>query len=236
MSRASHVDPHASVDASALLGDGVSVGAFAVVEAGARVGAGTSIGPHCFVGEGSTLGERCRLEPAVVILAGCHVGDDARLEAGVVVGSAGFGFVHHAGEHRPIPQVGGVELGHRVQVGAGSCIDRGTLDNTRLADDVVIGGQVQIAHNVVVGERSRIEHQAGIAGSSKIGADCTLGLQSGMAGQATLGDRSRLAVRGGLTKKSGPDSDLWGFPARPRLEALRAQAMLMKLAGAEDAS
>lgn len=228
----SSIHPQACIDPSAQLGDGVVVDAFCVVEAEARIGAGTHLGSHCHIGPGVVLGAECRLESACVILANSRLGNRCQLAAGVVIGSRGFGFVLDQGKHRPIPQVSGVEIGDDVVIGAGSCVDRGTLLPTRIESGVEIGAQVQIAHNVTVGERTRVAHQSGLAGSSSVGSDCELGLQSGVSGK--MGDRSRLAVRGGLTRKAPPDSDLWGFPARPKAEALRATAALSLLAKRQD--
>lgn len=224
------VHPQAAVDASAQVAENVEIGAYAVVEAAVEIAAGCKIAAHVYLGPGVRLGPDCQLGAGVVVLPGTVLGGGVRVEAGAVIGSTGFGFVLHQGEHMPIPQVSGVRLEDGVTVGAGTCIDRGTLTPTVIAEKAEIGAQVQIAHNVLIGPRSRVHHQSGIAGSSKVGADCELGLQSGIAGQASLGDGSVLAVRGGLVKKFPAGSDLMGFPARPRLEVLRAQAALNQLA------
>lgn len=228
------IHPQAWLDPTASLDQDVYVGPFSVVEAGVQLGQGCRIGPHCYLGPGVRLGQHCHLEAGCVVLAGSQLGDGVQLAAGVVIGAAGFGFVLHQGQHLPIPQVSGVEIGSRSCIGPGSCIDRGTLQPTYLGDEVVLGAQVQLAHNVRVGSRSQIHDQAGIAGSSQVGEDCQMGFQSGMAGQASLGDRSRLAIRGGNLRKAPPESDLWGFPARPKREALRAQAALHRLARGQE--
>lgn len=224
------VHPQAWIAESAYVAEDVEVGAFAVIEAGAHVGAGCCVGAHAYVGPEVRVGEHCTLGPGAVLLPGTVLAANVRVEAGAVLGSTGFGFVLHQGEHMPIPQISGVHIADGAGIGAGTCVDRGTLTPTTIGEQAEIGAQVQIAHNVSVGPRSKVHHQAGIAGSSKVGADCELGLQSGMAGQASLGDGSVLAVRGGLVKKFPAGSDLWGFPARPKWEVLRAQAALNQLA------
>jgi UDP-3-O-[3-hydroxymyristoyl] glucosamine N-acyltransferase len=212
------------------------MGPFCVVEAAAQIGPGARLGSHVYIGAGVVVGANCQLESGSVLLAETVLGRDCKIAAGAVLGSQGFGFVLHEGRHKFIPQVSKVVLGDGVIVGPGSCIDRGTLEPTVLEDGVELGAQVQLAHNCKIGAGSRIEHQSGLAGSSQVGAQCELGLQTGMAGQASLGDRSKLAVRGGLLRKTPPDSDLWGFPARPKGEAMRAQAALFRLAKGHEES
>jgi UDP-3-O-[3-hydroxymyristoyl] glucosamine N-acyltransferase len=224
------VHPQAWIAESASVAEDVEVGAFAVIESGAHVGQGCSVGSHVYIGPDVRVGAGCILGVGAVLLPGTVLAASVRVEPGVVLGSTGFGFVLHQGEHMPIPQVSGVDVADGAVIGAGTCVDRGTLTPTSIGEHAEIGAQVQIAHNVTVGARSKVHHQAGIAGSSRVGADCELGLQSGMAGQASLGDGSVLAVRGGLVKKFPPGSDLWGFPARPKVEVLRAQAALNQLA------
>jgi len=223
------VHPKAWVDPAARLGDGVEVGAFSVVESQAQIGAGSYLGPHSYVGAGVRIGAHCRLETGAVLLSGTVVGDGCVIQPGCVLGSTGFGFVVHEGQHLHIPQVSGVEVGDRTVLGAATCVDRGTLEPTVIGTEVRIGAQVQVAHNVSIGDRTVVDMQSGFAGSSSIGADCRIGMQVGMAGHSSVGDRSKLAARTGNLRKAPADSDLWGFPARPRAEAMKAQAALSLL-------
>lgn len=232
---AGQVHPRAWVDPQAALEDGVEVGAFAVVEAGARVGSNTRLGAYSYVGKDVTLGSNCVLETGAVVLPGTTVGDGCQLQEGCVLGSTGFGFVVHEAQHLHIPQVSGVQVGSQTVIGAATCVDRGTLEPTVIGSQVRLGAQVQVAHNVTIGDRTSVDMQSGFAGSSTIGSDCQIGMQVGMAGHSSVGDRSRLAARTGNLRKAPADSDLWGFPARPRAEAMKAQAALSRLAKLTDA-
>ena len=230
------VHPRAWVDSSARLGEGVQVGPFAVVESEAQVGAGCRLAAHTYVGARVKLGKNCQLEAGAVVLPGTTVGDDCRIEAGCVLGSTGFGFVVHEGQHLHIPQISGVEVGDRTVLGAATCVDRGTLEPTRIGSDVRLGAQVQVAHNVTIGDRTVVDMQSGFAGSSSIGSDCQIDMQVGMSPGSSVGDRTRMAARTGNLRKVPADSDLWGFPARPRPEALRALAALSRLAKLDENS
>ncbi|MEW6278195.1 MAG: UDP-3-O-(3-hydroxymyristoyl)glucosamine N-acyltransferase [Candidatus Eremiobacterota bacterium] len=222
--------PGAVVSPEAVLGRGVQVGAGAVVEAGAHLGDGCRIGPCCFVGSDVRMGPECVLEPGAVLLDGSRLGRGVRVGAGAVVASDGYGYVQDQGCHVKIPQVGLVELGDGVQIGAGTCIDRATTSSTRLGAGVQVGSLCQIGHNVQIGEGSRLETQIGLPGSVMIGRNCELGWQSASIGHADIGDGTRFAPRtGSMRKRVPPDSDLAGFPARPRKEAARQQAALHRL-------
>jgi UDP-3-O-[3-hydroxymyristoyl] glucosamine N-acyltransferase len=229
------IHPTSWVDEAASVGSGCEIGAGTVIESGACVGANCRIGPNCYLAAGVVLGERCHLDAAVSVLARVIAGADCHFGSSVVLGSSGFGFVEDQGEHVAIPQVGGVHIGDGVRIGSGSCVDRGTISNTELGAGCLVGAMVQIGHNCRIGAETVIEDLVGLAGSTHIGAHCRLEFQAGMAGHASLGDHSRLGVRGACTRRAPAHSDLWGFPARPRQEAMRVQAAMNRLPALIDA-
>ena len=150
---------HASavVDADAWVHSSAVVGPLCVVEAGARVGAGTVL--HSRV----TLGHNC------------HIGERCIVHSGVVIGADGFGFAPHEGAWVKIEQLGAVRIGNDVEIGANSCIDRGALDDTVVADGVKIDNLVQVGHNVQIGAHSALAGCVGVAGSAHLGERCTFG-------------------------------------------------------------
>ncbi len=225
----SGIHPDAVVSPQASLGPGVEVGPGAVVEAGVRVGAGCRVGPCVYLGPGVELGDGCWVEAGAVLLAGTVLGAQVRVHAGAVLGTDGFGYVLEEGRHRKIPQVGVVRVEDRAVIGPGACVDRATTGVTRIAQDAVLGSMVMVGHNCQVGARSRLGDQSGVAGSSRIGEDCVLGMQTGMAMRSELGDRCRLADRSGALRRFPADQDLAGFPARPRQDVARLEAVLRRL-------
>ena len=54
-------------------------------------------------------------------------------------------------------------IGDDVEVGANSCIDRGTIADTLIGDGTKIDNLVQVGHNVKVGRSCLICGQAGSA-------------------------------------------------------------------------
>lgn len=187
---------HASavVHSSAVIGSGVSIGANAVVEKEVQIGEGASIGASCFIGAGSTLGKNCVLYPNVTLYHRVTLGNRVLLHAGVVVGADGFGFAFDGTQSIKIAQLGGVLIGDDVEVGAGSTIDRGALDDTVVGNGVKIDNQVQIAHNCIIGEHTVICGCSAIAGSTHIGRYCTIGGAVGIIGHLNIVDKVMISA------------------------------------------
>lgn len=194
------IHPSASVDPDADVDSSASVAPGAVVEAHARIGAGAVIGANCIVGESSEIGAGTRLYPGAVIYHGCSIGRDCVIHSQAVIGADGFGFAPHQRRWTKIHQLGGVEIGDEVEIGAVTCIDRGALGNTVIGRGVKIDNQVQIAHNVQVGDYSAIAACSAVAGSATIGKHCTLAGGAGVVGHVTVADGSHITARTLVTK------------------------------------
>jgi UDP-3-O-[3-hydroxymyristoyl] glucosamine N-acyltransferase len=193
------VDARAAVDSAARLGSDVAVGPFAVIEAGAVIGDGATIGAHALVEAGCTIGAGTRIGPRVSIVAGTSIGARGIVHSGAVLGADSFGFAPDRGRWEKIEQLGRVVIGDDVEIGANTCIDRGALGDTVIADGVKIDNLVMIGHNVRIGEHTAIAGCVGIAGSAVIGAHCMLGGGSGVNGHVTIADH---VVIGGATQVS----------------------------------
>ncbi len=206
------VGPHVVLGAGVALGDEVRVGAGAVLEEGVAVGRGSVIGPRVVCHAGVSLGER------VVV------------KAGAVLGGSGFGFVSDRAGHQVIPHVGGCRIGDDVQIGANSCIDRGSVDDTVIGDGTKIDNLVHIGHNSRLGKRCLVMGGVVVAGSARIGDDVILAGHSAVGGHFSVGDRARIGAKAGVISEVAAGADVSGFPARPHREFLRAQAALYRLA------
>jgi UDP-3-O-[3-hydroxymyristoyl] glucosamine N-acyltransferase len=217
----------AHIHPDAILGENVTISPGAVVSAGARVGNGTRLYPGVVIGEEALVGEGCILHANVVVREKCVVGDRVILQPGAVIGSDGFGFAPDGSSYFKIPQVGHVVIEDDVEIGACTCIDRGTLGATRVARGTKIDNLVQIAHNVLIGEDTIIVSQVGISGSTTIGRHCTFGGQSAIVGHIKIGDNVTLAARGGISNNVDSHQVLAGAPAMPHRDWLKA-TMTMK--------
>ena len=169
------IHPSAVIAEDVVVEEGVSIGANAVVESGVKLAAGVRIGAGCFIGKNSSLGKNSRLWANVTIYHNVRIGESCLIQSGSVIGGDGFGYANERGEWIKIPQLGGVRIGNRVEIGASTTVDRGALDDTVIADNVIIDNQCQIAHNVEIGYGTAIAGASVIAGSTKIGKYCIIG-------------------------------------------------------------
>lgn len=205
----SGVHTSASVDANAILGDGVSIGANAVVAENVVIGEQTKIGPGVVVEAGVTIGSHCCIASNVSIYHHCCLGNKVTVHSGTVIGADGFGFApitngdKKAGWQK-IHQLGRVVIGDNVEIGANTTIDRGAIDDTCIANGVIIDNQVQIAHNVSIGKNTAIAACTGIAGSTHIGSNCTIAGAVGIVGHLTIVDNVHVTamslVTGSITE------------------------------------
>ena len=177
------VHPSAVVDALAVVHPSASIGALCVVERGARIGADTVLKSRVTVGEDCVVGDRCIVH------------------SGVVIGADGFGFAPNGDGWEKIEQLGAVQIGNDVEIGANTCIDRGALQDTVIEDGVKLDNLIQIGHNVRVGRHTAMAGCVGVAGSATIGAHCTVGGGAIILGHLTIGSHVNISA-GTLVSKS----------------------------------
>ena len=185
---ANGIHESASIDPTASVGEGASIAANVVIDANAVVGANCTIGANTVIGAGSRIGDDSLLYPNVTIYPGVNCGSNAIIHSQVVIGSDGFGFARDGDRQVKIAQLGGVQIGEDVEIGAGTTIDRGALEDTIIGNGVKIDNQVQIAHNVRVGDNTVICGCSAIAGSSTIGKNCIIAGAVGIINHITIVD------------------------------------------------
>jgi UDP-3-O-[3-hydroxymyristoyl] glucosamine N-acyltransferase len=175
------IDPTAKVSRQASIGPYVSVGAATVIDAGVSLGANTVVGERCRLETGVVL------QPNVSVYANVRIGARTVVHSGAVIGAAGFGFTRDENAAwQEIAQLGGVDIGVDVSIGANSCIDCGAIDDTVIEDGVKIDNQVQIGHNCRIGAHSLSCGCVGVAGSSDVGQHCVLAGQVGVGGDGPI--------------------------------------------------
>jgi len=219
----------ACVHPSAVIGAEAMVGPFAVIGKGCVIGARATIHPGAVLGQNCHLGSDVTLYPHVVLYDDCVLGDRVVIHANSVIGSDGFGYRPQNGRHVKVPQLGHVEIGDDVEIGAATTIDRGTFGATRIGLGTKIDNLVQIAHNCQIGQHNLLVSQVGIAGSCVTGDYVVMAGQVGVADHITIGERSQLGAQCGVIKDVVPDSRLWGTPARPDKETLRLFVLQEKI-------
>ncbi len=239
----------AAVGAFAIIAAGARVGLGAVIGPHASVGAGAVLGPQALLHAGVRIGARCTIGARFVAQPNAVVGADgfsfepasrgiresaAEASRAAPRPSASTGTDTSAGD-RPhegylrIHSLAGVEIGDDVEIGAGTCIDRGTIAPTRIGSGSKIDNQVQIGHNVQVGRTCLICAQVGIAGSTVVGDRVVIGGKVGIQDHVRIGSDVMIAA-GSLLAGNVPDRSIYmGIPAIPRGEALRQMSALRRL-------
>ena len=223
------VSAHATVAASARLGADCHVGDFVHIGEDCVIGKGVILMPGVVVLERVIIGDESIIFPNVTLREDSQLGRRVIIQPGTVVGSDGFGYAWDGSAHRKIPQIGYVEIGDDVELGANVCIDRATTGVTRIAEGCKIDNLVQIAHNVRVARNSIIVAQAGISGSTRIGEGVKIAGQAGLAGHIEIGDHAQVGAQAGVTKSVEAGASVSGYPARPHDQARRLQAALTRL-------
>jgi UDP-3-O-[3-hydroxymyristoyl] glucosamine N-acyltransferase len=223
------IDPLASVDATAQIGDAASIHPFV------RVGAGSVTGKRCLLHSGVVIGEDCKLGDDVVLHAnvvlydGTVVGDRVIVHANAVIGADGFGYRTQNGRHVKVPQLGSVELGADVEIGAGTTIDRGTFQATRIGEGTKIDNLVQIGHNCQIGKHNLLVSQVGIAGSTSTGNYVIMAGQVGVVDHLHIGDGAIIGAQSGVNRNV-PAGQRWlGYPAIPEGVCKRVWVTLDRL-------
>jgi UDP-3-O-[3-hydroxymyristoyl] glucosamine N-acyltransferase len=223
------IHPSAVVDSTAVVGHDVSLGAHVTVGPRARIGDRSVVGAGVVIGSDAVVGADCLFHPRAVLLDRCRVGDRVVLQSGATIGSDGFGWAFVEGGLRKIPQVGVVELGDDVEIGANTCIDRAQTGVTSVGEGTKIDNLCQIGHNCRIGKHNAIAAQTGMAGTTTIGDYVQVGGQSAFKGHITIGSRVVIA---GASHVWGDIPDglvISGRPARAHRDELRGQALLRKL-------
>ncbi len=232
-----HMEPQPGIHPTAILGPGTvavpgcSIGPYAVLGAAVRVGVGTSIGPGTVIGDHVHIGEHCTIQANVTIYHEVTLGRNVVLHAGAVIGADGFGYVFTDGAYHNFPQIGRVEIGDAVEIGANSCVDRAALGVTVIGEGTKLDNMVHIGHNCRIGKHVVIAAQTGLSGGVVVEDYAVIG------GQVGIGDKARIESRAVLGSGSGVLTSkivrsgqvVWGTPARPLKDHLEQLAVLSRM-------
>jgi UDP-3-O-[3-hydroxymyristoyl] glucosamine N-acyltransferase len=224
------IGPGTVIEPSAHVGPHVTIGAGVHIGERSSIGAGSSIGDYVVIGTG------CTVYPRVAIYRDVKIGNEVILHSGCVIGADGFGFVLTGGIYEKFPQIGRVEIGDRVEIGANSCVDRAALGVTSIGDGSKLDNLVHVGHNCQIGRHVVIAAQTGFSGGVVVEDYAVIG------GQVGIGDKARIEAHAVLGSGSGVLTSkivrggqvMWGTPARPLKEYLEQLAVLSQLAKNRD--
>lgn len=219
----SHICPTAKIAANVAICPGVTIGSDVTIGSGCVIHSGVRILDGCRLGDDVTL------FPNVVLYENTLVGNRVIIHAGTVLGAYGFGYQTVGGRHQLSAQLGNVEIGDDVEIGANTTIDRGTYGATEIGAGTKIDNLVMIAHNCRVGRHNIICSQVGIAGSTSTGDYVVMAGQVGIADHLQVGERVTLGAMSGVMNNVPSGESYAGIPATPLREQLIKQAAFTKL-------
>ena len=225
------IHPTAVIGKEVEIGTMSYVGPNAVIGDGSRLGVACSIGAGCVLGKRVSLGEGCVLNANVTVYDNVDIGRGSTLHSGAVIGADGFGYVMEHERWHKFPQVGRVEIGDFVEIGANSCVDRAALGVTSIGEGTKLDNMVHVGHNCRIGRHVVVAAQTGFSGGVVVEDYAVIG------GQVGIGDKARIeahAVLGSgcgiLTSKIVRSGEtVWGTPARPLRQHLEQLANLARL-------
>jgi len=204
--------PTAFISSTAKIGQNCQIEHGVYIAKDTIIGDNCKIGVNTYIGDNVIIGNNCIIENQVSI-SNTRIANYVVIHPGARIGQEGFGFASDSEGHYSIAHQGLVIIGNYVHIGANTCIDRGSLENTEIADHVRLDNLIQIGHNVKIGKGTIMAAQVGIAGSTKIGDFVTFGGQAGAIGHINIADESTILVRALVTKSIKTKSRMGGYPA-----------------------
>jgi len=224
------VHPTAVIEKGAEIDISACIGPHCVVSAGAVIGAHVQLVSGVHVGAGSEIGEGCVLHPGVYVGPRVAMGPWCMVQANASLGAAGFGYVWSGSAHVHMPQMGGVQLGERVEIGANTCVDAGTFRATIIGDNCLLDNHVQVGHNCKLGRFVILCGKVGISGSVEIGDGAIFAGSAGAAGHILVGAGAKIGAKAAVTSDVPAGATYAGNPAVDFGLHQRMQVMLRRMA------
>ena len=194
ISELAHVGKNVSISEKSSVANFVDISDGVTIEDDVVIGSGVAIGENSVIGCGS------KIYPNVTIYDSVVIGSNCIIHSGTVIGSDGLGFAKHKGEWLKIEHLGKVLIGDNVEIGSNTSIDRGSVGDTLVEDNVKIDNLVHLAHNVKIGSGTAIAANSAVAGSSSIGKNCTLAGCCAVVDNIEVADEVHITAKSLITK------------------------------------
>ncbi len=214
---------------SATIGENACIHPGVTIDEDVQIGRDAVIYPGCYIGPRCRIGDNLTLYPNVVIYDDTIIGDRVTIHAGSVIGEDGLGYAPIDGKWVKIPQIGHVEIGDDVEIGACCTIDRATVGKTVIGSGTKFSNLIAIGHGTQIGEDCLFVAQVGLAGSVSVGRHVTMAGQAGVVGHIRIGDNATIGAKAGVTNSVPAGETVLGQPAIPITDMKRRIAHVAKL-------
>jgi len=224
------VHPTAVVDPSAKVGEGAHIGPYVVIDQGVEIGRDAVLLAHVIIYRDARIGDSFFAHAHAVVREGCRLGNRVLLQNGAIIGADGFGFAKDdSGHWYKILQPEPVVIEDDVEIQANSCVDRASVERTKIGRGTKIDNLVQVGHGSRIGEHSLLASQVGLAGSTDVGNKVILTGQVGVVGHCKIGDGAIVTPQSGVAGDIEAGAIVSGAPAVEHKLWLKYSALLSRL-------
>ncbi|XMO85554.1 UDP-3-O-(3-hydroxymyristoyl)glucosamine N-acyltransferase [Algibacter sp. AS12] len=225
------IHPTAVVHDTATIGNGCKIGANCYVGKNVVLGSGVTLYPNVCVFDETTIGDQTTIWSGTVIRERCVIGNHCIFHTNVSIGADGFGY-RPSDDGRgltKIPQIGNVIIGHHVEIGANSCVDRAKFSSTIIGDGCKIDNLVQIAHNSVMGRSCIMAGHSGLAGSVTLGDGVIIGGSASIKDHTTIESGATVGAGSGVMNNVKAGETVLGYPAQDAKAMLKQWVAMRRL-------
>jgi UDP-3-O-[3-hydroxymyristoyl] glucosamine N-acyltransferase len=197
-----------------------------------KIASSAIIYPNVTIGNNVTIGERTTIFPGAVIYENCVIGNDVIIHANVVIGGHAFYYKKRNESYDKMHTCGRVLVHDKVEIGAGTTIDRGITGDTTIGEGTKIDNHVHIGHDSIIGKNCLFAAQVGIAGCVNIEDNVTLWGQVGVVSGITIGKGAVVQGQSGVGKTLEGGKTYFGSPCeegRAKFRELHALKQLPEL-------
>ena len=225
-----NIHPSATVDKTAILGNGTRIGAGSYIGPKVQLEENVTIYPNVTILDESTIGKSTVIWSGAVIRERCQIGRNCIIHPNATIGADGFGFdaCPEKGLVK-VPQIGNVIIGNNVEIGANSCVDRGKYSSTIIGDGCKIDNLVQIGHNSKVRNFFIMDGNSGLAGAVTVGNGVLIVGSDSIKDHTNIGDGAIVGAGSGVTGDVPAGKTVLGYPAIDARDALKQWAILKRL-------
>ncbi|MBJ6368525.1 UDP-3-O-(3-hydroxymyristoyl)glucosamine N-acyltransferase [Snuella sedimenti] len=226
------IHPTAVIHNTAIIGNNCKIGANCYVGKDVELGTGVILYPNVCVFDETTIGDHTVIWSGTVIRERTEIGSHCIFHTNVSIGADGFGYrpSDNGQGLTKIPQIGKVIIGHQVEIGANSCVDRAKFSATIIGDGCKIDNLVQIAHNSTMGRSCIMAGHSGLAGSVTLGDGVVIGGSASIKDHTTIHSGATVGAGSGVMNNVSAGQTVLGYPAQDARDMLKQWVTIRRLA------